>query len=140
MTTETITYRLPLSGVEVESSVPLPPTRTGDGEHTSAPDLFQIRRDLGLPVAYRAGGAAVGSAIYGPRAEHVPEYMRYLRQYLSLSGDPVIKAWEASCFLLRVHPWRDGNGRTARRMYREITGYDGPDDALRQLFITHTLR
>ena len=65
--------------------------------------------------------------------------MRRLSTYLHLKNDVEHRAWQASQFLLAVHPFTDGNGRTARELYRRLTGKEAPKAVLRPI-LTELMR
>jgi Fic family protein len=77
------------------------------------------------PGRYRAGGIYVSSgdplepAYTGPDAEVVPGLMGELVEWLrggDLDAPAYARAAMAHLNLVGVHPWRDGNGRTARAL------------------------
>lgn len=121
----------PVSGTLFPSTTPLPPEQTGEGECRCAPSIHQIRKDLGLPVSFRVGIAWMNGRAIGPDPEHIPEAIHDLYQYLQVAGDPHMKGFQAAHYILALHPYTDGNGRTAREMYRRITGEDTPRYILR---------
>jgi Fic family protein len=78
------------------------------------------------PGRYRAGGIFVTSAdplepaYTGPDADRVPVLMHELIEWLR-DGDPDAPAYARAAMahlnLVGIHPWRDGNGRTARALH-----------------------
>ncbi|MFC0531915.1 Fic family protein [Phytohabitans kaempferiae] len=76
------------------------------------------------PGRYRSGGIIVTDgedpmtpAYTGPDAEDVPGLMAELMDWLNtgdLDAPPLVRAAMAHLNLVRVHPWRDGNGRMSR--------------------------
>src|SRR4051794_46234 len=77
------------------------------------------------PGRYRAGGIFVTSAdplepaYTGPDAELVPGLMNELIEWLrggDLDAPAYARAALAHLDLVGIHPWRDGNGRTARAL------------------------
>jgi Fic family protein len=83
------------------------------------------------PGEYRRGENrvtdAAGRAIFAsPPSGDVPELMRAFTAWLSGSGDqPAVKAALAHLEVVAVHPFNDGNGRTARLLSRMILGRHG---------------
>lgn len=78
------------------------------------------------PGRYRTGGIFVTSsdplepAYTGPDAEAVPALMGELVEWLrhgDLDAPAYARAAMAHLNLVAVHPWRDGNGRTARALH-----------------------
>ena len=119
-------------GCFIPSPLNLP---TGIGDSQVVTPLRPIRRQLGLPQRYRAGLATLtgkrDTIVVGPPPEHIPACMRQLSQYMALRGDRHVKGWYATIYLLSVHPWSDGNGRTGREFYRRQTGSSETRDSLR---------
>jgi len=84
-------------------------------------DTLENPSDCG---AYRTRYVVVGNRLTGevifrpPSNEDVPKLMRDLIEWLNLSEakalDPVIEAGIAHYEFVRIHPFVDGNGRTAR--------------------------
>ena len=109
---------------------------TGRGRDGRVFSLRKIRKDLGLPVRYRAVTARltdyrIGESFpQGPPPRLVPASMRKLHTYMALRGDTETKATNAGAYLMIVHPWDDGNGRTARELYRRYTGDRSLGDCL----------
>lgn len=81
---------------------------------------------------YRTEGVIVGNSegvVYTPpSAERVPEMMRALIEFISKSElHPILKACIAHFYFVYIHPFADGNGRTARALsYMMLlqAGYD----------------
>ncbi|MEV6635932.1 Fic family protein [Actinoplanes sp. NPDC051470] len=81
------------------------------------------------PGRYRAGGIYVSGgdplepAYTGPDAEVVPGLMGELVEWLR-SGDLDAPAYARAALahlnLVGIHPWRDGNGRTARALHTTV--------------------
>jgi len=78
------------------------------------------------PGRYRAGGIFVTSAdplepaFTGPEAELVPGLMTELIEWLrdgDVGAPAYARAAMAHLNLVGIHPWRDGNGRTARALH-----------------------
>jgi Fic family protein len=78
------------------------------------------------PGRYRRGGIFVASAdplepaYTGPEAESVPGLMDELIEWLrggDLDAPAYARAAMAHLNLVGIHPWRDGNGRTARALH-----------------------
>ena len=86
------------------------------------------------PGRYRAGGVFVTSAdrlepaYTGPEAELVPGLMNELIEWLR-DGDPGAPAYARAAMahlnLVGIHPWRDGNGRTARALHTLVLARTG---------------
>jgi Fic family protein len=86
------------------------------------------------PGRYRTGGIFVTSAdplepVYtGPDAEQVPGLMNELIEWLR-DGDPGAPAYAraemAHLNIVGIHPWRDGNGRTARALHTLVLARTG---------------
>lgn len=86
-------------------------------------DVLDDPRDCG---AYRNRQVFVGNRMTGevtfmpPRADDVPEQMRQLIDWLGSKDadelDPVLVAGITHYELVRIHPFIDGNGRTARAL------------------------
>lgn len=86
------------------------------------------------PGRYRAGGIFVSSAdpldpMYtGPDADLVPGLMGELVDWLrdgDLDSPAYARAAMAHLNLVAIHPWRDGNGRTARALHTLILARRG---------------
>jgi Fic family protein len=86
------------------------------------------------PGRYRVGGIFVSSSdplepMYtGPDAELVPALMHELIEWLrdgDLDAPPYARAAMAHLNLVAIHPWRDGNGRTARALHTLIMARTG---------------
>jgi Fic family protein len=81
------------------------------------------------PGRYRTGGIYVTSsdplepAYTGPEADAVPSLMGELVEWLN-GGDADAPAYARAAMahlnLVGVHPWRDGNGRTARALHTAV--------------------
>jgi Fic family protein len=96
---------------------------------------FMIQKyDLGnWPGRYRAGAIYVTGedpfrpAYTGPDAELVPGLMSELVEWLNI-GDtdqpPLVRAAMAHANLVKIHPWRDGNGRTSRCLHTLVLAQD----------------
>lgn len=97
---------------------------TGDGDYVNIPKLKKWRKEMDLPVQYRVNSAIIFSHrddkfyYQGPPASLVPQGMSQLYAYMSIPGDRITKATNAAAMLTAIHPWEDGNGRIARRLYR----------------------
>lgn len=86
------------------------------------------------PGRYRAGGVFVTSAdplepaYTGPDAELVPPLMSELIEWLR-DGDSDAPAYARAAMahlnLVGIHPWRDGNGRTARALHTLVLARTG---------------
>lgn len=63
------------------------------------------------PVYVVSGSRVMYTA---PPAEQVPEMMDRYVTWLRRWGDHPLAAWWAHFLLVSIHPWEDGNGRTAR--------------------------
>lgn len=109
-------------------------TPVGHGVDRTIVHPFKLRRRLQLPVGFRQGAAGVRGSVVGPPPRLIPECMSELYSYMSQPGDPQVKGWYAACYLLSVHPWPDGNGRTGRYFYRKYTGSSETKEALRTKF------
>ncbi|WP_306207807.1 Fic family protein [Actinoplanes sp. RD1] len=86
------------------------------------------------PGRYRAGGVYVTSAdplepaYTGPDADAVPGLMGELVEWLrggDLDCPPYARAAMAHLNLVGIHPWRDGNGRTARALHALVLARTG---------------
>lgn len=86
------------------------------------------------PGRYRTGGIFVSSAdplepMYtGPDPDLVPGLMRELADWLrtgDLDAPAYARAAMAHLNLVAVHPWRDGNGRTARALHTLLLARTG---------------
>lgn len=86
------------------------------------------------PGRYRAGGIFVTSsdplepAYTGPDPDLVPGLMRELVEWLNqgdLDQPALVRASMAHLNLVCIHPWRDGNGRTARCLHTLVLARDG---------------
>jgi Fic family protein len=84
--------------------------------------IYVVRRKLGLPQE---------TLYIGPEAKRVPQLMRELVTWLEMSEkkeiSPVIVAAVAHMEIAAIHPFNDGNGRTARALATMILyqrGYD----------------
>lgn len=131
-----VSYRTQLSDYEwdcfIPSAVSLP---TGIGDNTLIVNISNIRKQMEFPTQYRTGVATLSRNqarfVVGPPPEYIQECISDLYWYMSLAGDRMVKGWYATCFLLSVHPWEEGNGRTAREFYRRYTNADESRDSLR---------
>ena len=86
------------------------------------------------PGRYRTGGIYVTSAdqfepaYTGPEAELVPGLMTELIEWLregDVDAPAYARAAMAHLNLVGVHPWRDGNGRTARALHTLVLARTG---------------
>lgn len=86
------------------------------------------------PGRYRPGAIYVTSndplepAYTGPDADQVPSLMRELVEWLQqddLDQPSLVRASMAHLNLVCIHPWRDGNGRTARCLHTLVLARDG---------------
>lgn len=86
------------------------------------------------PGRYRAGGVFVTSAdplepaYTGPEAELVPGLMKELIEWLDegdVGAPTYARAAMAHLNLVGIHPWRDGNGRTARALHTLVLARTG---------------
>jgi Fic family protein len=86
------------------------------------------------PGRYRTGGIFVTStdplepAYTGPEAELVPRLMNELIEWLhdgDVDAPAYARAAMAHLNLVGVHPWRDGNGRTARALHTLVLARTG---------------
>ncbi|MFI5844685.1 Fic family protein [Catenuloplanes sp. NPDC051500] len=86
------------------------------------------------PGRYRAGGIYVTSgdplepAYTGPDADQVPGLMGELVEWLhagDLDAPAYARAALAHLNLVGIHPWRDGNGRTARALHTLLLARTG---------------
>ncbi|MEU4161085.1 Fic family protein [Actinoplanes sp. NPDC026670] len=86
------------------------------------------------PGRYRAGGIFVSSAdpldpMYtGPDADSVPGLMGELVDWLrdgDIDAPSYARAAMAHLNLVAIHPWRDGNGRTARALHALVLARTG---------------
>jgi Fic family protein len=86
------------------------------------------------PGRYRAGGIYVTSsnrfepAYTGPDADVVPALMGELVDWLrggDLDAPAYARAAMAHLNLVSIHPWRDGNGRTARALHTLVLARTG---------------
>jgi Fic family protein len=86
------------------------------------------------PGRYRAGEIYVTSAdplepaYTGPGAERVPGLMHELIEWLrdgDLGAPAYARAAMAHLNLVGIHPWRDGNGRTARALHTLVLARTG---------------
>ncbi|MEV7267861.1 Fic family protein [Micromonospora aurantiaca] len=69
-----------------------------------------------------------GSARAGPDADDVPSLISELIDWLA-DGEPetplLVRASMAHLNLVKIHPWRDGNGRMARCLHTLVLARDG---------------
>jgi len=86
------------------------------------------------PGRYRTGGIFVTSAdplepaYTGPEAELVPRLMNGLIEWLrdgDVGAPGHARAAMAHLNLVGIHPWRDGNGRTARALHTLVLAHTG---------------
>lgn len=84
------------------------------------------------PGRWRAGSVQVtdrvqGIAVYeGPPAVLVPDLMEALVEQLnSTDGSPLVRAAIAHLNLVKIHPFRDGNGRCSRALQTAVLGRAG---------------
>ena len=86
------------------------------------------------PGRYRTGGIFVTSAdplepaYTGPDAERVPGLMHELIEWLrdgDLGAPAYARAAMAHLNVVGIHPWRDGNGRTARALHTLVLARTG---------------
>ncbi len=86
------------------------------------------------PGRYRTGGIFVTSAdplepaYTGPDAELIPQLMNELVEWLhdgDLDAPAYARAAMAHLNLVGIHPWRDGNGRTARALHTLVMARTG---------------
>lgn len=86
------------------------------------------------PGRYRTGGIFVTSAdplepaYTGPEAEQVPRLMNELVEWLrdgDVGAPAYARAAMAHLNLVGIHPWRDGNGRTARALHTLVLAHTG---------------
>ena len=73
---------------------------------------------LHTPGAYRKGQNTAGNAYTTPNAGDVPALMRDLSNWMSVGHEihPVVKAALTHIQFVAIHPFWDGNGRTARAL------------------------
>lgn len=85
------------------------------------------------PGVIRPGGIYVrnsdtGEVVYeGPDAEQVPELLQGLVEWLDhgdLDAPSYVRAAMAHLNLVKIHPWRDGNGRMSRALQTLVLGRD----------------
>ena len=107
-------------------------------DEISEDTILQIARIVTRSAAevqvngYREGAVYVtgreGVVYTPPRADAVPEMMRSLIEFIQMSDlHPLLKACIAHFYFVYVHPFGDGNGRTARALsYMMLlqAGYD----------------
>lgn len=77
----------------------------------------EVLRDLPDDIhgRYRDGAVAVGAAYVGPPASAVPQLMGIWADWLRGSDDhPLVRVALLHLNLVAIHPWFNGNGRTAR--------------------------
>jgi len=114
-----ITEKVILTIHKLVTNKTLPPQQCG---HYRTGSIYVVRRRLGRPQ----------ETIYtGPEAKRVPQLMAELTAWLKKSGakeiNPVIAAAIAHLEIAAIHPFTDGNGRTARALATLILyqrGYD----------------
>ncbi|MET9344049.1 Fic family protein [Nonomuraea sp. NPDC003804] len=72
--------------------------------------------------------ADTGEVVYeGPDAEHVPGLLHSLVDWLDhgdLDAPSYVRAAMAHLNLVKIHPWRDGNGRMSRALQTLVLGRD----------------
>ena len=127
-----VTHIGPVSGKRHQCFIPsLVDVPLGQGSDTTVIDPKRLRREMGWETHYRVGSVYVGPTPVGPPPELVPQCMQELVWYMSLKGCKQIKGWYSMLYLISVHPWRDGNGRTGRYLYRLYTGSSESTQVLR---------
>ncbi|MFC0865626.1 Fic family protein [Sphaerimonospora cavernae] len=86
------------------------------------------------PGTVRPGGiyirnSATGEVVYeGPDHQAVPELLDELVDWLNngdLDAPSYVRGAMAHFNLVKIHPWRDGNGRTSRALQTLVLGRDG---------------
>ncbi|GIH68402.1 Fic family protein [Sphaerimonospora thailandensis] len=86
------------------------------------------------PGTVRPGGiyirnSATGQVVYeGPDHQAVPELLDELADWLDtgdLDAPSYVRGAMAHFNLVKIHPWRDGNGRTSRALQTLVLGRDG---------------
>jgi Fic family protein len=95
-------------------------------------DACEFQPDKG-PGRWREGAIWVtdgrgGVAYEGPDAADVPDLMDEVVEWLEagdLDAHPVVRAAMAHLHVVRVHPFRDGNGRVSRIVQSLVLGRDG---------------
>ncbi|MFG1918606.1 Fic family protein [Micromonospora sp. NPDC048898] len=97
--------------------------------------FMMLRHDLSKwPGRYRPGDihideAHTGRRVYtGPDADDVPSLLSELIDWLA-DGEPetplLVQASMAHLNLVKIHPWRDGNGRMSRCLHTLVLARDG---------------
>lgn len=97
--------------------------------------FMMLRHDLSRwPGRYRPGDIHIdeehtGRRVYtGPDADQVPLLMAELVDWLT-HGEPetplLVRASMAHLNLVKIHPWRDGNGRMSRCLHTLVLARDG---------------
>ncbi|MFI7080127.1 Fic family protein [Micromonospora sp. NPDC049903] len=97
--------------------------------------FMMMRHDLTKwPGRYRPGDiyvdeAHTGRRVYtGPDPDHVPALISELMAWLA-NGEPevplLVRASMAHLNLVKIHPWRDGNGRMSRCLHTLVLARDG---------------
>ncbi len=97
--------------------------------------FMMMRHDLAKwPGRYRPGDiyvdeAHTGRRVYtGPDADDVPALIAELTDWLT-DGEPgnplLVRASMAHLNLVKIHPWRDGNGRMSRCLHTLVLARDG---------------
>jgi Fic family protein len=103
-----------------------------------------------LPGEFRQHSVAVGGVYRGAPAEDVgylmdrlcdwlndPEFNRQLVEFLGASGAAIVKAVVAHVYIAWIHPFGDGNGRTARLLEFAILEGQGIPSASAHLLSNH---
>ncbi len=94
-----------------------------------------VMRDLvDAPGQYRSGAVYIsGSEYRPPHHSQVPQHMRDLVSWIAIEGlsyPPVVRAALTHEMFLAIHPYLDGNGRTARLLLNLQLMRDGYPAAL----------
>lgn len=79
-----------------------------------------LNQNDNVPGQYRYQKIKVGHNFEGERFEHIPEQMRAFIQYINSDSvkrwGELIRAVIAHFYLVTIHPFSDGNGRTSRML------------------------